>query len=145
MHKELAEQRYVGGVSFVTCMHCCDFFVSPGGQKSTQEETNPQTQSKRKVGVRNCFLVNEKPHWRGHVCFEHLLNHPYIPTHCPTQSCKPPRSGYSYSNDLAFHSAKKTEVETNMRKKKTPQRKVEGFFFLNAEWRSLVIIGGGEK
>lgn len=40
----------------------------------------------------------------------------HLPTHHPTQSCKPPRSRYSYCNDLAFHSAKKTGVGTNMRK-----------------------------
>lgn len=85
---------------------------------------------KKRVGVRN--EVNEKPHWQEDVCFEHLLNHPFAhpPPHTSLQAttqwiqflqwpsillCQEDRSGNKYE------------------KKKSPPRKMEGFFFLNAE------------
>lgn len=66
----------------------------------------------------------EKTCWQKYVCFEH----PFA-AHYPTQSCKQLHSGYSYCNDPAFHSAKKTGLETNTRGKKSSEKN-ERIFFL---------------
>lgn len=46
--------------------------LSPLERKDMTENKPTRFNPETTVGGRNCFLVNEKPHWQEDVCFEHL-------------------------------------------------------------------------
>ena len=92
---------------------------------------------KIKAWVRRCFSMIEKTSVAKRVYVLKIFKSSHLPTHHLTQPCRPPGSGYSYCNDLAFHSAKNTGVETNTRKKSCEKKKMVRapfpFFSSNAE------------